>query len=179
LQGALWKRDVAVLSPLAMSDVDAHAHSVDVSDLQVGPFLEAQPTGIDGGETYAIARQFEVRQNGSDLFDTEDDREFLFAWGSDEGERGPCPLQRVLIEKLEAAQGDGTRAARVVLDVLEIEEVVTAFFLRDAVGGLVVMVRQLPDGPDIHLLSPFGQASQLQVFDHPLAQWRHGATSYV
>ena len=52
-------------------------------------------------------------------------------------------------------------------------------FLREAVGGLVVMVRQLPDGPDLPLLGPFGQASQLPVFNHPLAQWRHGSTSCV
>jgi hypothetical protein len=64
-----------------------------------------------------------------------------------------------------------------VLDVLEIEEVVTEFFLREAVRGLVVMLRQLADSPDRHLLGPFGEASELQVFDHPLAQLRHGDTS--
>jgi hypothetical protein len=104
-----------------MADVDAHARSVDVSHLQVGPFLEAQATGVNGGETHPIARQFQVCQKGADLCDTEDDWEFLFAWGSDEGQRGPCPPQGVLIKKLDAAQGDGTGTARVVLDVLEIE----------------------------------------------------------
>ncbi len=99
--------------------------------------------------------------------------------GADEGQRGPCVLQRVLREKLAAAQGDGTRAARVVRDVLEREERATECFFREAVGGLVVMVRQLPDGPDLPLLGPFGQASQLPVFNHPLAQWRHGSTSCV
>jgi hypothetical protein len=83
----------------------------------------------------------------------------------------------VLIEKLDAAQGDGTGTARVVLDVLEIEAVGTAFLLRDAVGGLVVMLRQLADGPDVHLLGPCGQATELQVFDHPLAQLSHGYAS--
>src|SRR4029434_9167044 len=102
-----------------MADVDAHARSVEVSDRQVGAFLEAQATGIDGGETPPIARPFEVGQKGSELCDTEDDRELLFAWGSDKGPRGPCLRQGGLIEKLEAAQGDGTGAARVVLDLLE------------------------------------------------------------
>jgi hypothetical protein len=83
----------------------------------------------------------------------------------------------VLIEKLEAAQGDGTGTARVVLDVREREAGVTEFFLRDAMGGLVVMRRQLADGPDVHLLGPFGQASEWQVFDPPLAPLSHGSTS--
>jgi hypothetical protein len=91
LPGALWKREVTVLGPLTRSDVEAHARRVDVSDLQVGPFLEAQPTGGDGGETHAIARPCEVRQNGADRFETKDDGECLGAWGSDEGQRGHGP----------------------------------------------------------------------------------------
>jgi len=71
----------------------------------------------------------------------------------------------------------GPGAARVMLDVFEIEEVVAQFFLRDAVGGLVGVLRQLADGPDIHLLGPCGQASEWQVFDHSLAQLSHGDTS--
>ena len=62
-------------------------------------------------------------------------------------------------------------------NVLEREEVITEFYLRDAVGGLVVMLRELADSPDIHLLGPCGQASELQVFEHPLAQLSHGDTS--
>jgi hypothetical protein len=178
-QGAWRQRAVAVLGPLARADVEAHARSGEVSALQVGPFVATPPTGVEGGETHARARPLEVRQQGSDLCDTAEDREFRFAWGADEGPRGPCSLHRVLIAKLAAAQGDGTRAARVVLDVLEREAIVTECFLRAAVGGLVVMVRQWPDGPDRHLLGPFGQASQLPVFNHPLAQWRHGSTSWV
>jgi hypothetical protein len=83
----------------------------------------------------------------------------------------------VLIKELDAAQGDGTGTARVLLDVLEIEAVVTEFFLRDAVGGRVVMLRQLANSSDIPLLGPFGQAFELQVFEHALAQVRHGDTS--
>ena len=124
-------------------------------------FLKAQATGVDGGETHPIAQQFEVCQNGADLCDTEDDRELLFPWGADQGPRGPLSPQGVLIEKLDTAQGDGTSAARVMPDVFEIEEVVAQFFLGDAVGGLVAMLRQLADGPDLHLLGPCGQAAEL------------------
>jgi len=64
-----------------------------------------------------------------------------------------------------------------VRNVLEIEEVITEFYLRDAVGGFVVVLRELVDSPDIHLLGPCGQASELQVFKHSLAQLSHGDTS--
>src|SRR5438552_1357652 len=35
------------------------------------------------------------------------------------------------------------------------------------------MVRQLAHSPDRHLLSPFGQASELSILDHPLLEWGH------
>jgi hypothetical protein len=83
----------------------------------------------------------------------------------------------MLIEELDAAQGDGTGTARVVFDVFEVEEILTQFFLRDPVGGLVVMFSQLADSPDIHLLSPCRHPSELQILDHPLLQCCHSNTS--
>jgi hypothetical protein len=80
---------------------------------------------------------------------------------SDQGQRGPLSRQGGRIDKLDTAQGDGTGAARVRLDGFEIEAVVAPFFLCEAVGGLVVMLRPLADGPDSHLLGPCGQASEL------------------
>ena len=61
--------------------------------------------------------------------------------------------------------------------MLEIQAVITECYLRDAVGGLVLVLRELADSPDRHLLGPCGQASELPVFDHPLAQLSHGDTS--
>ena len=40
----------------------------------------------------------------------------------------------MLVEKADAADGDGHGVAGVVLEVLEVEEVLTKFFLRDQVG---------------------------------------------
>jgi hypothetical protein len=141
--------------------VDQQAGPVKVRDLQVGAFLKAQAAGVDGGETHPIAKPLEVCQKGADLCGTEEDRECLFAWGPDEGQGGPCPRQGVFIDKLDAAQGNGTGTARVGLDVFEIETGGPEFFLGDAVGGLVVMRRQWADGPDLHLLGPCGQASEV------------------
>src|SRR2546428_290963 len=72
---------------------------------------------------------------------------------------------------------DGTGRTGGVFDVLEVQEVVPQFSLRDALRGLVVMICQLADGPDIHLLSPLRQAAELKVLDHSLTQWGHGDIS--
>jgi hypothetical protein len=58
--------------------VDKHTCPVNLGNLQVGAFLKPQAAGVDGGKTHPVAKQFQVRQKGADLFDTEDDREFLF-----------------------------------------------------------------------------------------------------
>jgi hypothetical protein len=50
------------------------------------------------------------------------------------------------------------------------EEVVAPFFLRDLIGGRLVMVRQVAHSADRHLLGLLGQAAAL-------AQWGHGSTS--
>ena len=100
----------------------------------------------------------------------------LLGWPH-EGQRSPFPLERMFVEELDAAQCDGAGAAGGVLDVLEVEEVVAQFFLCDPFWGLMVMFRQLAHGLDIHLLSPFGQASEPKLLDHALTQWGHGYTS--
>jgi len=64
-----------------------------------------------------------------------------------------------------------------MLDVLEEEKVLAQFFLGDQVGGLVIVFRQLPHGPDVTFLRAFGQAFKLETLDHSLSQFGHGYTS--
>jgi hypothetical protein len=97
--------------------------------------------------------------------------------GADAGQRGPFLAQGVLIAKLDAAQGAGPGTARVGRDVRAREAGGTAFLRRDAVGGLVVMLRRLADGPEVQLLGPFGQATEWPVFEQPLAPLSHGDAS--
>jgi hypothetical protein len=163
--------------PGVSEGVDAHASRVNSVHLQLRPFLQAQTARIESGEADTVARQPHAGEDGTYLRGAEDDREFLLPWRSDEGQGRPFARSGVGIEKLDAAQGDGTGAPGVVLNVLEREEVITECYLRDAVGGLVVVLRELGDSPDLPLLGPGGQASELPVFNHPLAQLSHGETA--
>jgi hypothetical protein len=118
-----------------------------------------------------------VCQDGAYFVDTEDNRQLLLPRCADKGEGGPFPLERVLIEELDATERNRTRATGGVLDVFEVEKVLTQFFLRHVLRGLVIVFGQLPYGPDIALLGSRGQASELEILDHTLAQWGHGNTS--
>ena len=48
-QRAVWQGDIAIFPAFTMSDVDQHASAIDIGDLQMGPLLQAEPTGVDGG----------------------------------------------------------------------------------------------------------------------------------
>jgi hypothetical protein len=111
------------------------------------------------------------------LSHTEDHGALFLSGGAHKGAGGPVALEGVLGEARDAAEGNGAGAARGVLDVFEIEEVIPEFFLGDTGGGLVIMVRQLTDGSDRRLLGPCGQAAELYILDYALWQWGHGYTS--
>ena len=166
LQGRVGQGDVTILAALAVMDVNQLPGAVDVTDLEVSAFLQAQSTGIDGGETSPIAKQSDLRENLSHFFPAEDDGQLLFSRRAHQLERGQRTLEGVLVEELQAAQGDGGAAAGPVLDVLDVEKVLPQFFVADLIRRLVIVLGQLADGPDIHLLGACRHATQLQVFDH-------------
>ncbi len=161
--------DVAIFAAFAALDMEHHAGAVDLSDLQGSPFLEAQATRVDCGETDAIARQTETAEHTSDLLATQDDGEFLLLRRANEVQGRPGTLHRMLIEKLDVAEGDGGRAARDPLVVAEKEEVVAQFLRSDEVRGFAEVLREALDGLDIPALRVGRQATQLHVVDHPLA----------
>jgi len=86
-------------------------------------------------------------------------------------------VEGVLEEELDATQRNRARAPRVLLDMLDVEEILAEFFLGDHVGGLVIVLSQLPYGPDVHLLRTFRQTPELKALNHALAQLGHGYTS--
>jgi hypothetical protein len=55
LQGRVREGDVTILAAFAAMDVNQAASAVNVADLEVSAFLQAQSAGIDGGEASSIA----------------------------------------------------------------------------------------------------------------------------
>ena len=52
----------------------------------------------------------------------------------------------MLVEELDAAQPNRECAERRLLVVLEVEQVLAQFFFVDTIGGLALVLRQLPHG---------------------------------
>ena len=135
----------------------------------MGALLEAQATGVNRGEADARAEQAGTAEHRSHLFEAQDHGQFLLARGADNAEGGPVSVEGVLEEELDATQGNRARAPRVLLDILDVEEILSEFFLGDHVWGLVIVLRQLAHSPDVHLLRTLRQAPELKALDHALA----------
>ena len=126
---------------------------------------------------HAVAREPDAIENLADLFEAQDDRELLFARRANEAEYGKVFVESVLEEKLDAAQGNGDAAAGVILDILDVEEILSKFFLGDQIRGFVKVLRELSNGADVAFLSTFGEAPELKSLDHLLAKFSHRYTS--
>ena len=169
--------DIPSFPTLPVADVDQQASAVEIAHLELGAFLQAQPTGGGRGEAHAVAGPSHAGETPLARLAAEEHRQLFLAWRTHQAQGGPIALERMVEEELETAQGEGPGTARGVRDVLAREDVVAECFLGDAVGGLVLRLRQLADSPDIPLLGPGGQASELPVFDQPLASWGDGDPS--
>jgi len=110
-EGLLGQGDRAVLRAFAIAHVDGHPGTSNIGDLQVGAFLESQATGIDGTQADALPREPPTLEDRAHCLHAEDDRERVLLGGPHKGQRRPCPLEGMLVEKRDAAQRDGAGAA--------------------------------------------------------------------
>ena len=168
LEDRLGQWHVAVLLGLAV-DVQEHPRAVHVGHLQVSPFQQAKPTGVDRGETRPIDRNAHLGQNAAHLLTAQHHRQLLLAGRAHKLERAPVLMQRVLVEELDCAQRDGGGGASDLLLVGEVQKVLAQILLAELVGAPVVMCCQLPHRVHVALLRACGQSPELHVFNHALA----------
>jgi hypothetical protein len=73
-QGVIRHRHVAILTAFALSHMQQVARAINLTDLQLNAFLEAQATGVNGRQADPIVRAVEATQNLVHFADTQDDR---------------------------------------------------------------------------------------------------------
>jgi hypothetical protein len=174
----MWQGNITIFPAFTTTDVDKHASTIHMWDLKMGALLQAQPTGVDRGEADSVAGEADTAEHPSNLFEAEDHRQLLLAWGSNTAEGGPVAVESRLEEELDAAKRDSASTAGVIFDILDVEEVLSKFFLGDSVWGFAIVLRSLAHGPDVHLRRTFRQAPALKALDPSLAKLGHGYPSF-
>jgi hypothetical protein len=81
--------------------------------------------------------------------------------------------KRLLEEELDSAQGDGGGWPRVLLDILDVQEILSKFLLGDEVRRLLVVIGELANSSNICFLSALGEAPELKTLDHSLSKFSH------
>lgn len=111
LQGLVGQRDIAVLGACATAHVDEQAGTINVGNLQVGALLQAQATGVNGRQAGPIPRQPHTLEERVHFLQAEDDWQLVLLGWPHEGQRGPVPLEGMVVEELDAAEGNRAGAA--------------------------------------------------------------------
>ena len=171
-EGDVGQRYAAVLGTLARH-VEHLASAIDVWDLEVSAFHEAQAARVDGDEADAVDGDSNAREDFPDFVAAEHDGELLFLLGPGDIQDRPSPSERLFVEELDAAECDGVSRASNRLDGGQVDEIVADLLLRQLVWGLVEEAGKLGHSLGVGTYGGVGVAAKLEVFDHPLAQGCH------
>ena len=74
-QGARRYGDIAIFIAFATLDAEEHAGAIDLGNLELHAFQEAQAAGVDDAQAHAIGWTTNLREHACDLVRGEDDRE--------------------------------------------------------------------------------------------------------
>jgi hypothetical protein len=111
--------------------VEHHPGAIDILDLKLSSLLKPQTAGIDSREADAVDWNLDEAENPANLIGAEDDRQLFLAGRANKAQSGQVLVESMLEEELDAAQSDSERTARVFLDILEMEEILSQFFVSD------------------------------------------------
>jgi hypothetical protein len=152
--------------------MDHHPGAVDVADLEVESFGEAESQGVDSLEVDAVVWRTDGGDELTDLVDGEDVGESLLAGGAESLEGGPVARTGVRIEEFDTTIGDAEGSGGEVAVVLEVEEVVAELGFGEAIGGGVEVVGELSDGAEVGVLGAIAEPGELEVLAHALTESR-------
>jgi hypothetical protein len=171
--------DVPVLGALPTMDLDLEARAINVGDLQAEGFMEPEAQARDGGKGDLVVPGCGRREESLDLLHTEDGWQTVGGVRTQEWEGVPIAREDGLGEEAETtvaeAQGRGGKA----VNVFAVQEIALQLLFSNAVGWLVVELREQASFPDIGFLSPCAFATEVEGRQHVLTQWGHEISPFL
>ena len=159
----------AIALAFPLPDAEHHARTIDIGDLEVTEFRDAQAGGIEGRENGTGFEAAGSLEQGRHFGLTQDRREGLRPLGlRDIGEHVGL-AERHVVEKAQGTDGLHDERPGDVPLVDEIELILADLFGAKAIRGGPKVLGKLGDTAEIGCNSLWGIVPQLQVFEHPLA----------
>ena len=123
-------------------DMDLEALAIDVSDLEEVGFMEPEVQAIDRDEVDLVMQWNGRLEEPPDLLHTEDGGEPVGGLRTEECEGVPVALEDVSREEADATVADTHGRGGEAVDIFAVQEVALQLLCREAVGGLVVELRE-------------------------------------
>ena len=163
-QRAFGQRDVTILIALARADVKEAALGVNIADLEVQTFAQAQTAGIDRGQSDALIQGGHGGEEAAHLGSGKDDGKFELGIGADQIQfGGPEAFEGFLPEKFEGADDLGGGRAGDLFDGFEMEAILAELLGGDQIGGFGIKLGELAEAGAVGLLGARGDGEQRQV----------------
>ncbi len=166
LQEPFGQWDITVAITFAGADVQEHALGIDVADLEVQAFTQAQAAAINGGQANALIEGRDLRQDLAHFLGGEHDGKFELRIGSDQLDFGRPRLAKGFFpEEFDRADGLSGSLAGEFLLRFKIEEVLTEFFGGDELRGFAVGLAEFVDAAPVAQDGALGQRQQTQIVE--------------
>jgi hypothetical protein len=97
---------IAVFGAFPGTDVDHHSSAVNVTHLEINPFLPPKTAGLNGCQANTIMPAAYSTQDLANLLNAEHDRQSFLLSRTRQVEDGPISLECMLVEYFDSAQGN-------------------------------------------------------------------------
>jgi len=140
------------------------ALGVNVTDLEVQAFAQAQAAGINGDQGDAMIKGGNGGEEASGFGGGKDDGKFELGIGADQIEfGGPDALEGSLPEELEGADDLGGGLAGDLLDGLEMNAILAELLGGDELGGFGIKLGELAEAGEIGLFGARADGLKSQI----------------
>jgi len=178
-EGSFGQGDVAVFGAFTSVDMDLEALAVDIGDLQIEGFVEAESQARDGGEIDLIVQGSGRLEQTSDFLKAEDGGEPVCGLSANERQGVPVTFQDMLVEESDTTVADTHGSRGEAVDVFAVQEVVLKLLFGEQVGRFAIELSQQVYLTDVGLLSTLSFATELKRGNHLLAQWGHEISPFL
>src|SRR5664280_3014975 len=125
---AFGQGDVTILIAFAAADMQEHALRIDVADLEIQAFTQAQAAGVDGDQADPMIQGGDLGEDAAGFGGREDDGEFGLVIGASQLEFvGPDAMEGFSPEKFDGADHLGAGLAGDLLIGLEMDAIPVSY----------------------------------------------------
>src|SRR5664279_4727687 len=163
------QRNIARHSALTVTNVNDYACAIDVANLQMKQFIQAQSGGVERGDDGPVLEVAGPVEDGRDRGRVDDIGQLWDAFGAGNRLVEPGSLERLDVEEAECCSVNLQCAGADLALVEQVEQVLPDLLRAEALGRSVEVFGEALDGCHINISSERGEVAELQLLKHAFA----------